>query len=387
MDRDDKAYIKLQRHLDKQAVGFPATRSGIEIKVLKHIFTPTEAEIAAHLSYRPEPLEAIYARARHLVSSAGELETILDGICKKGGLEFKVENGRKHYACAPLVIGMYEMQLHRLTPEFIRDFDKYTSEIKFGIEFLSTELPQMRTIPIAKSIEPRHNVSTFDEVMALLETAAEPFAVLECICRKKRSMKGRACRRTDRKETCMAMGSMAQMVLQNGYGRQVTRKEALEIIEENQQEGLVLQPSNTERADFLCSCCGCCCGILAFHKYLPKPLDHWASNYHAVVEPATCIGCGACRKRCQVRAVAVDESEQRAVVDLNRCLGCGVCVTECPTESISLVKKSREKIPPRTREELYDIIMAKKKGRLGKLKLTGKLLVDAVRTGRIHLLK
>ena len=34
------------------------------------------------------------------------------------------------------------------------------------------------------------------------------------------------------------------------------------IIEENQREGLVLQPSNTRDIDFVCSCCGCCCGIL-----------------------------------------------------------------------------------------------------------------------------
>jgi hypothetical protein len=43
--------------------------------------------------------------------------------------------------------------------------------------------------------------------------------------------------------------------------------------------------------------------------------------------------------------------------------------------------------PPKTREDLYEIIMAKKKGKLGKLKLTGKLIVDAVRTGQSNLLK
>lgn len=65
-----------------------------------------------------------------------------------------------------------------MTPEFIKDFKAYTSDRNFGIEFLSTELPQMRTIPVAESIHPRHNVSTFDEVTTLLEQAEEPFVII-----------------------------------------------------------------------------------------------------------------------------------------------------------------------------------------------------------------
>ncbi len=42
---------------------------------------------------------------------------------------------------------------------------------------------------------------------------------------------------------------------------------------------------------------------------------------------------------------------------------------------------------PATREDLYDHIMANKKGSLGKLKLTGKLVKDVVITGNTQLLK
>jgi Pyruvate/2-oxoacid:ferredoxin oxidoreductase delta subunit len=387
MEQNDQVYIKLQKHLDNQAVGFPATKTGVEIKILKHIFTPEEAEIASFLSYKFEPLEIIYSRVEHLVASSEELEKILDRIQKKGGIEFKTKNGKKHYCNAPLVVGMYEFQLNRLTPDFIKDFDDYTSDKNFGIEFLSTKLPQMRTIPVAKSINPQHNVSTFDEVTTLLQQAEEPFVINECICRKKKSIEGKSCDATDRKDTCLAIGSMAQMALLSGSGREITRNEAMSIIDQNQKQGLVLQPSNTEKAEFICSCCGCCCGMLDLHKNLPKPLDFWASNFQAVVDKNTCEGCGTCEEWCQVGAVSVSENKKQAVVDLNRCLGCGVCVSNCPTESISLLKKPAEVTPPQTREELYEIIMAKKKGRLGKLKLTGKMFIDAVRTGQTHLLK
>jgi len=387
MEQNDQVYIKLQKHLDNQAVGFPATKTGVEIRILKHIFTPEEAEIASLLSYKFEPLKIIYSRVEPLVESPEELEKILDRIQKKGGIEFKIKNGKKHYCNMPFVVGMYEFQLDRLTPEFIKDFNDYASDKNIRIEFLSTELPQMRTIPVAKSIHLQHNVSTFDEVTTLLQQAEEPFVIVECICRKKKSIEGESCKVTDRKETCLATGNIAQMALASDVGRKITRDEAMPIIEQSQKEGLVLQPSNTKKAEFICSCCGCCCGMLDLHKNLPKPLDFWATNFHAVVDKQTCEGCGNCEESCQVGAVSVSEKEPYAVVNLDRCLGCGVCVSNCPTESISLLKKPTEVIPPQTREELVDIIMDRKKGRFGKLMLTGKLYFDAVRTGQTHLLK
>ena len=387
MEQNNQVYVELQKHLDNQAVGFPATRSGVEIKILKHIFTPEEAGIAGCLSYKFEPLDTIFNRAGHRVSSPEELEKSLDRIQKKGGIESKIKHGKMHYCNAPLVVGMYEFQLNRLTPEFIKDFNEYTSDKKFGLAFLSTKLPQMRTIPVAKSIHPQHNVSTFDEVMTLLQQAEKPFAIFECICRKKKSLEGKTCEVTDRKETCLGIGGIARTALRSGNGREITREEAISIIEQNQKQGLVLQPSNTEKAEFICSCCGCCCGMLGIQQTLPKPLDFWVSNFYAAVDRDTCEGCGACVKRCQVGAVSVSQKKQPAVVDRDRCIGCGVCVPACPTQSINLVKKPAEVRPPQTREDLHEIIVAGRKGRLGKLKLTGKLIADSVRTGHMDLLK
>jgi NAD-dependent dihydropyrimidine dehydrogenase PreA subunit len=387
MEQENQVYDKLQKHLDKQAVGFPATRSKAEIKLLKHIFSPEDAEIACCLSYKFESLETIFSRAVHLVDSLEELVKGLDRIQKKGGIESKLKDGILHYCNAPLVVGMYEFQGNRLTSEFIEDFNRYTSDKKFGIEFLGTKLPQMRTIPVAKSIHPQHNVGTFDEVMTLLQQAEEPFAILECICRKKKSIEGGTCKVTDRQETCLAIGPMARMALLSDAGKEITREEAMAIIEQNQKQGLVLQPSNTEKAEFICSCCGCCCGMLGIHQNLPKPLDFWVANFYAAVDKDTCEGCGACMKRCQVGAVSVAAKKQPAVADRNRCIGCGVCIPACPTKSIILVKKPDEVRPPQTREDLHDIMMTGKKGRLEKLKLAGILIVDSVRTGHMNLLK
>jgi len=52
MTTDDSIYRSLQEHLDKQAVGFPSVKSGADIRLLKRLFTPDEARLALHLSYK-----------------------------------------------------------------------------------------------------------------------------------------------------------------------------------------------------------------------------------------------------------------------------------------------------------------------------------------------
>lgn len=387
MKTNDQVYFQLQRHLDSQTFGYPATKSGAELRILKSIFTPREAIIATCLTYKFESLEKVFKRAAQLVDSKETLKELLDQMEKKGSIELKIKNDKICYANAPLVVGMYEAQLNKLTPEFIKDFDEYTEDKKFGVAFLGTQLPQMRTIPIAKSIQPQHNVSTFDEVKALLQQAEPPYAIFECICRQKMKLSGDPCQVTDREETCFAAGSMAQSVLRRGMGREITLDESLSILELNQKQGLVMQPSNSEKAEFICSCCGCCCGMLRMQKTLPIPVDFWATNFYAKVDLDNCDGCGNCAKRCQVGAATLSEETQLTSIDLNRCIGCGLCIPTCPKKALSLEKKQREVRPPQTREDLHDIIMARKKGRWGKFKVTGKLIADAIKTGQTHLLK
>lgn len=387
MNADDRIYERLRRHLDRQAVGFPSSSSGVHLKVLRHIFTPHEARIATHLRDRFEPSEIIFERVPHLVASPDALTKILDRILIKGGIEAKAANGHRLYRNSPLVVGMYELQIDRLTPEFITAFHAYTGSLRFGLEFLGAEVPQLRTIPVAKSIRPQHRAATFDEIARLVEDAREPFVILECICRKEKGMAGAPCRQTTRRETCLGMGDIAQTVLMGGGGRQITRGEALAIIETNQKEGLVLQPSNTEEAAFVCSCCGCCCGMLRMHRSLPRPVDFWSSNFHAVVDPAACNGCTLCEQRCQVGAVAVHGKNTGAQVDLNRCLGCGQCVAACPRQAIVLRKKRREVKPPPDREALLTLLKERRKGVWGKTALVGKLVIDMLRTGSFDLIK
>ena len=63
MKSDNKIYRKLQLHLNQQPVGFPRGRSGEDIRLLKHLFTPDEARLALYLTHKHATLSEIQNRA------------------------------------------------------------------------------------------------------------------------------------------------------------------------------------------------------------------------------------------------------------------------------------------------------------------------------------
>jgi len=115
--------------------------------------------------------------------------------------------------------------------------------------------------------------------------------------------------------------------------------------------------------------------MLRVQKMLPRPVDFWSTNYYASVSAEDCSGCGICVERCQVNAVSIDDGLGVSSVNLGRCIGCGNCTVSCPSGAMSLLKKENETIPPASSEALYDIIMAGKKGKLGKIKHAAKLIL------------
>jgi Na+-translocating ferredoxin:NAD+ oxidoreductase subunit B len=368
-------YRNLQKHLDAQTVGYPATKSGAEIRILKRLFAPVEAHVALYLTYKPTVVEEVYQHAKVTGMSFGDLTSTLNRMAGNGAIGHVEREGRAYFYVIPFVVGMFEHQLNKLTPEFLRDTDQFFSHKAFGLSLLSTKVPQMRTIPVGKSISVDHHVMTFDSVVDVIQESTGPFSVMECICRKSAGIRENPCKKTSRLETCMPLGQMAKHAIETGTARQISRQEALEIVRMNEGEGLVFQPSNTQKIDFLCSCCGCCCGMLHIQKMLPRPVDFWATNFQVSLRTESCSSCGTCVERCQVGALRIDDRTAAPVVNLDRCIGCGNCVVTCPNEAMSLQKREKVTIPPRDQEDLYTIIMANKKGLLGKAALVAKLVL------------
>jgi NAD-dependent dihydropyrimidine dehydrogenase PreA subunit len=165
------------------------------------------------------------------------------------------------------------------------------------------------------------------------------------------------------------------MVRRRNHGREVTRDETLAILQQNEDDGLVLQPANARHPGFVCSCCGCCCGMLSLQKMLPHPLDFWTSSFRAEVDAAVCKSCGKCVSRCQVGAVTLPRSRRPARINPGRCIGCGLCVTTCPAHAIRLGRRVPETVPPESEEELQTRIAARKKTPWARRRMLAKVIL------------
>ena len=351
-------YRELQKHLDKMPVGFPATETRVELRLLKGLFTPEQARIALGLDYKFRSAEQILAHIPGCGLSVAELKTRLEEMADKGITFAKQQDGVKVYANMPLVVGMLELQVNRLTLNLLKDVEEYFGE-KYAGEYFRSPVRQMRVIPVQKSITAEHRIGTYDELRDLIEKAEGRIRVGECMCRKSMQMAGHACAVTSRNETCMAFQDFADLMGRSEWGRPISKEQALEIAAKNEEEGLVLQPANEQEAQFICSCCGDCCGILRMAKAMPRPAEFVATNYYAQVKVDLCNGCSSCVDRCQMGAITLQDVI--AAITLDRCIGCGLCVSTCAAQAIQLLKKPKELVPPKDMEALFETIMAHKK--------------------------
>ncbi|GAF87993.1 unnamed protein product, partial [marine sediment metagenome] len=228
----------------------------------------------------------------------------------------------------------------------------------FKEEYNKTGILQLRVIPLEKTIDYEQSVAQYDDFKTLIESVGEPIAVMECICRKGAELIEEPCTKTKLIESCFSFRSAAKSAMEKGLAREITKEEALKILEKAQEDGLVLQPGNSQNPMNICTCCGCCCGVLSSQKQLPELSQFFATNYYAEVDSELCVGCRTCEERCNVDAVNIEDDI--AEIDKARCIGCGVCVPTCTSEAISLIKKEEETLPPKNTLATYTTIMNKK---------------------------
>ena len=364
IEKDEEIYRELSKHLDTAPIGYPATESGVEIRLLKFFFSPEEAKIALKLKPIPEPLHKIYRRLKKTGITIEQLEEKLDEMYLKGSISRgKVEEeGKivKYYVLAPLAVGMYEYQLKRLTPEFVNDVDQYFEEA-FVEEAVSTRINQLRQIPVEKAIPVQHNVATYDDITKWIKDESitkGKIAIMDCICAKSKEMIGDPCKQSDIYERCMTFGRAAESTLEKGWSRQISPDEALKLLKKFDEIGLVPQPGNSQSPMYMCNCCGCCCGILTNLKKLDYLDEIIATNYYSEIDPELCVGCETCVSRCQMGAITMEDSI--ANVNRKRCLGCGLCVTTCPADAIKLRVKEDKYVPVEDTFAMYNAILAKK---------------------------
>ena len=313
-------------------------------RLLKRLMDGEEAEIVASL---PSPVAEL---ATKLGWREDEVEKKLDGLFGKGVI-FMTSRG---YQFARNV-----MQLHDATGADVRqdaiwgrelldlweDFcqaEWYQAWAK-GIQSLN--VPVWRTIPAGKAIAGGTKLLPAEDVKAILDKATR-FAVTSCPCR-------RVADRCDLpREVCLQLNRAAEYVIARGSGRELTREEAMGLLDFAAEAGLIhMAPNSSEVVSAICNCCThCCIFYYPLMKYGGLEKGVARSRFQAEVDTAICSGCQTCVERCPFEAIEMGkvpgEKKLKAHVDPEKCFGCGVCAVACETEAIRLLEaRPPEHIP------------------------------------------
>jgi len=327
----DDIFRELQKRLDGYSLGFPATDSGIELEILKELFTEEDAGMFLNLTQKLEKPEDV---ARRIGRAPEEIAAQLSSMYKKG-LVFRLKKeDTVKYGAIPFVHGLFEFQVANLDRRMAGLVEKYMQE-GFHNAIATGAAAFLRTVPVQRTIEVLHNVAAYEDASEILRKA-DKIVVTDCICRKQKLLVDRGCDKP--LEACFMFGSMGQYYVDKDMGREIGADEAIRILTEAQEAGLVTQPATAVNPGGMCNCCSDCCGVLGSLNKHPKPAEMVFSNYFAEVDQDECSSCETCLERCQMDAINMNDDEL-AKINLDRCIGCGLCVAACPEEAIQLTPK------------------------------------------------
>jgi electron transport complex protein RnfB len=328
-------YERLATALDNLPNGFPRTPSGVELHILKKIFSPEEARVAGQLRGLTESIDTI---AKKLGLSVQGAKAELTKMAKRGLVWYEDVKGKPAFRLAPFVVGIYEAQLETMDHELAHLVEEYfTNGGAIGI--MKPQPALHRVIPAQKAVK-SELILPYDDVKKILLNS-KSFDLRDCVCRVQRKQLGYKCEFPLR--SCLIFSDYER----RPHTYAISKEEALTFLDKAEEIGLVHTVSNIMKGvGYVCNCCGCCCGIL-------RGINDWGiensvarANYAATIDPDTCVNCGTCRNRCQVHAIR--EQDGISVVDKKKCIGCGLCVTGCPNNAVRLERKPRREIisPP-----------------------------------------
>jgi Na+-translocating ferredoxin:NAD+ oxidoreductase subunit B len=344
----DESYHKLAKALDTLPNGFPPSDSGVEIKLLKKVFSPEQAELFCDLRLTFESAEEIAARTGQPLE--GLEKKLLDMAIAGQLFTFRLDKTR-YFKMMPWVFGIYEFQLGRLDKEFAELVEEYWP--LYGKEFFSKTPQLMQTIVVDEVIPYHQETLPYEKVSTIIESG-QSFLLNECICKKEKALVGHPCDRPT--EVCLGIAPIPGAFKKTQTGRVISKEEAYELLNKAEDAGLVHLTSNVQSGHiYICNCCKCCCGVLIAINELGIPASMVInSHYYSVIDEDKCIGCGTCaEERCQVGAIEEEGDTYRIVEE--KCIGCGLCVRSCPAEAIQMVRKDPKKqvTPPLTENEWF----------------------------------
>lgn len=373
----DEKYKKAAQIIVKAGI-LPTAVNKTLIEILKLLLTEDELDFIN--AFRRKTSQTMEELKRTSKLSEAQILSFVKRLAKKGFI-FNQPNskGVMIYRLMPLLmVGAFEYlymkKIERneveetLAKMFLDYFEETRDFIQANYEqilpIFEKMLPIDRTMPILndtfqgdkinlsinEELEvPKESIVPAQKVEELIEKF-DDISVGHCFCRHHRDLLGKPCKQTDLRENCFTFGKSARYVAEQGFGRLISKGEALEIMKKSEDDGLVhkaFHPHSdiTKTETSVCNCCKDCCGTLEWWRMGIVALIN-STNYLSQIDPDLCSGCGTCIENCPVDAIKLNDSVI-AEVNAEYCIGCGVCAHFCPENAITLLEGMRKVyVPP-----------------------------------------
>jgi Pyruvate/2-oxoacid:ferredoxin oxidoreductase delta subunit len=340
----ENPYKSLARKLDSLPEGFPETPDGAELRILEHLFSPQEAELASKLRLKLENAREIQDRI------GGDFKTIknmLKGMSRKGLIRMgKAEVGGLGFGLMPFVVGIYELQTGNMDAALAKLFEDYYQQA--FVQMTEVEPKFHRVIPVGETIRNDMSIEPFENAATIIENA-KAWGVTECICRQQKALIGDPCDHP--LDVCMTFSQRHGAYDNSSAVKALTKEEAYETLKRASDAGLVHSVSNNLEADsfishYICNCCTCSCGILRgiSEKGMSNVIAR--SAFVCNVDPDLCTGCDLCIEYCQFDALSLSPEDLFVQINQTKCVGCGVCIPKCPEEGLSMIRRPENEVLP-----------------------------------------
>ena len=320
-DRPPREKILKLGSMITNRIGLKATADDPEYWGLDALVTDEMADVALKMGVRkPKTIEQLMKLTK---MEREPLQKLLDEMAWLGLIEYNWENldgknpnHEKRYILPLFVPGSAEFLNMRRSqidahPEVAAFFERMTM---LPLEKITPMVPPggagigMHVIPVEKAIETEQEAIGLEKISYWLHKYEGKYAKSMCSCRASRDKLGEGCG-DDVENWCIAVGDMADYVVQTQRGEYITYDEAMEIFKKAEDNGFVHQITNIDGEQKIFGICNCnvnVCNALRTSQMFNTP-NMSRSAYVAAVETEKCVACGRCVENCPAGAVKLGQ--------------------------------------------------------------------------------
>ena len=302
-------------------IGLKATADDPEYWGLASVMTDEMVEVALKMGVRkPKTTEQLMKLTK---MEREPLEKLLTEMAWLGIVEYNWENldgknpnHEKRWILPLFVPGSAEFLNMRKSqidqnPEVAAFFERMTF---LPLEKITPMVPPggsgigMHVIPVEKAIESENEAIGLEKISYWLDKYEGKYAKSMCSCRASRQKLGEGCG-DDPENWCIAVGDMADYVVETQRGEYITKEEALDIFRRAEENGFVHQITNIDGEQKIFAICNCnvnICNALRTSQLFNTP-NMSRSAYVAKVESENCVACGRCVEGCPAGAVKLGQ--------------------------------------------------------------------------------